>query len=389
MESQEFYRQLPLLASFADSLDPVAYQPVPADWWVILTDVRGSTKAIEAGRYKEVNSAGSIGVMALANHFGHMEFPFIFGGDGMTCLVPPTQAAAARDLMAGTVRHVKQAFGLDLRLAVVPVQELYRQNRRLGLAKLRVSARYTQALLDGDGLDLAETLMKTPGSPWLIDPALPTALEPDFSGYTCRWEDYRSPHGETVALIIKFRSGTDSRRGQALRELENLIGSPEVCHPLRAELGRMSLRKARLNLETAVQVGTGRGWAAWKHRMKLRLLVLSGMIMVAFHIHHVIGKRDISESPIDNILSSDFRKFDNTLKMIVALSRPHRQALETWLKAQQTDGLLDYGLHVTDRAMITCLLYNQGDGEVHFVDAADGGYAYAAKQLKAALAPKP
>ncbi|MBN2605844.1 MAG: DUF3095 family protein, partial [Thiotrichales bacterium] len=49
---------------------------------------------------------------------------------------------------------------------------------------------------------------------------------------------------------------------------------------------------------------------------------------------------------------------------------------------QYQAGILFYGCHQTNAAVITCLIEKTGTDHVHFVDAADGGYAMAAKQLK-------
>ncbi len=57
------------------------------------------------------------------------------------------------------------------------------------------------------------------------------------------------------------------------------------------------------------------------------------------------------------------------------------------LEKARIEGRIFYGLHITDRAMITCLMHTGAGHEVHFVDAADGGYAYAAKQLKGRSRP--
>src|SRR5271157_5132941 len=43
---------------------------IPGNWTVFLSDVVGSTKVIAAGRYKDVNTAGSLPVMAIANLVG-------------------------------------------------------------------------------------------------------------------------------------------------------------------------------------------------------------------------------------------------------------------------------------------------------------------------------
>lgn len=386
MNSDQFYRHLPEVDDFRQVFLDQAYREVPADWWLVMTDVIGSTKAIEAGLYKEVNAAGGLGVMALANHFGHMDFPFIFGGDGLTCLVPGGQAEAARSLMLGTVARVKQAFGLDLRLALIPVTELYRAGQKLALAKWRVSPRYCQALLEGAGLDWAEKLMKTPGSPWLVTQTEAGGPQPDFSGYTCRWEDYPSRHGETVALIVKFRPGFEADRTEFLHKLDELLGSAAEHHPLHVRQGRMTLRTRRLNAEAAVFTGSPKGWPAFWARQRLRLLILFALVVRAFNLPVKVGKQEVARAPEDNILTADFRKFDNTLKLVAAVSPGQRARLETWLKDLHNSGQIFFGLQVSDRAVITCLLYNHGDGEVHFVDAADGGYAFAAKQLKAQLA---
>lgn len=52
-----FYTHLPRLTRFGEIFEGKGFHPVPDDWWVACTDVVGSTKAIEAGHYKEVNVA--------------------------------------------------------------------------------------------------------------------------------------------------------------------------------------------------------------------------------------------------------------------------------------------------------------------------------------------
>ena len=379
--TSDFYRNLPRLTRFAQIFEGRGFEPVPDDWYLACTDVVGSTAAIEAGLYKEVNSAGSLAAMAIGNHFGGMDFPFFFGGDGMICLIPGGDAAAVADLLAGTGERVKEAFGLELRLGLIPVADLRASGKVLRLAKLEVSPQYCQAILDGDGFDEADRLLKEPGSPYTMDSRRPRSVEPDFAGYTCRWEDFRSPKDETVALIVRFRRPEAGWAQTFLGRLDTLLGSPAEHHPLRAETHRPAGTK-RLNAEIAIRARGAKGWIRLKQSIIVRLQMLMSQAAIAFRIPIKVGQKDLSKLIDGNLASSDYRKFDNTLKMVVALDRSSRARLQSLLETARTEGKIFYGLHVTDRAMITCLMHTGAGHEVHFVDAADGGYAYAAKQLK-------
>ena len=50
MPNQDFYRDLKVYPNFQEIANPDVYTPVPEDWQVVITDVKGSTKAIEAGK---------------------------------------------------------------------------------------------------------------------------------------------------------------------------------------------------------------------------------------------------------------------------------------------------------------------------------------------------
>ena len=59
-----------------------------------------------------------------------------------------------------------------------------------------------------------------------------------------------------------------------------------------------------------------------------------------------------------------------------------REALDAWLAARYAKRELVYGLHVTDRAHMTCLVFNYSGRHLHFIDGADGGLFLAAKAFK-------
>ena len=96
MNSTAFYANLPLLTEFSGVGRQESYVPLPGDWHVVMCDVRNSTAAVEAGRYKNVNTLGAAVITAMLNAAGATEIPFIFEGDGAMLCVPPELLDSAR-----------------------------------------------------------------------------------------------------------------------------------------------------------------------------------------------------------------------------------------------------------------------------------------------------
>jgi len=116
-----FLATVPSFARFGQILDPQLYAALPDDWVVGLADVVSSTQAIEAGHYKNVNMAGAAVIAAVSNALGNAPYPFVFGGDGASFALPSDRAAAARQALACTAAFVVEVYGLELRVAEVPV----------------------------------------------------------------------------------------------------------------------------------------------------------------------------------------------------------------------------------------------------------------------------
>ena len=78
-----FYATLPAYTNFSEAMDLTRYTPVPDDWFVIISDIKGSTQAVQNGRYKEVNMLGASCIVAVLNVASELENPFVFAGDGI------------------------------------------------------------------------------------------------------------------------------------------------------------------------------------------------------------------------------------------------------------------------------------------------------------------
>ena len=86
------------------------------------------------------------------------------------------------------------------------------------------------------------------------------------------------------------------------------------------------------------------------------------------------------------IRNSDVRKFNDVYRQILAGTAAQREALTAWLEERYAQRELAYGLHVTDRAHMTCLVFNYSGRHLHFIDGADGGLFSAAKAFKERVA---
>src|ERR1700689_4367276 len=97
-DQDSFYARLAPMRSAASVLDARNYVPAPADWWLAVSDIRGSTAAVAEGRHADVNFAAAAMIAALTHLCGPI--PYQFGGDGAVALVPPENVEAAKRVLA-------------------------------------------------------------------------------------------------------------------------------------------------------------------------------------------------------------------------------------------------------------------------------------------------
>ena len=77
--ADKFYEQLEGFAEFSQFTQLKWYRPLPSTWFVLITDVKGSTAAIEEGLYREVNSLGAASIVVLLNAVAPIRVPYVFG----------------------------------------------------------------------------------------------------------------------------------------------------------------------------------------------------------------------------------------------------------------------------------------------------------------------
>jgi hypothetical protein len=381
--SEDFYEQLAVQQNFLEIANPAVYCPVPADWFLVLTDVKGSTEAIRAGRYKEVNLIGAASIIALLNVAHGRDIPFVFGGDGATLLIPPSLLAPAQAALAGTQQIAASEFALDLRVGIVAVRKLLAAGHEIRLARVRISDHYDQAMLTGSGLTYFERLVKDPATAaaYQLDPNI--SPQADFTGLECRWEDVQSRYGETVTLLVVATGVTavaesDTYRS-TLQQIDLIYGRDGAYSPVTPDTLNPTMKPAILLGETKFR-SPAQFWQRQKYLWQIWTVTTTFKALLK-------GTSRRANKPWNRYLdllvdTTDYRKYDNVLRMVIAGAAEQRQALVAYLEEGCQRGELVYGLHVSDRALLTCVVFERMGRQVHFVDGADGGYALAAVDLK-------
>lgn len=376
-----FFDTLPVFAKFEGVADAENYRPLPDDWALATADIVGSTKAIEAGRYKSVNMAGASVISSLLNTLGRRDLPFVFGGDGALVAFPATLQDRTREALAAVQAWVADELGLTMRAAIIPMADIRAKGLDVRVARFQASEEVSYAMFAGGGSSWAEAEMKA--GRYRIDPA-PTGTRPDLTGLSCRWNPIEARHGEIVS-IIAAPSGSDNVPAfrQVVADIVTITGEEDRAgHPVPADGPAYSFPPKGLDIEVRATAPKGR-------RVWPRLFVLGQMALTAISdkFGWTIGRFDPKQYKRDVAQNSDFRKFDDGLKMTIDVDRMVFEKIEARLKQAEQAGVCVFGLHRQDSALMTCIVASplQRD-HVHFVDGAAGGYAMAAAKMKAKAA---
>lgn len=384
MDNSGFFASLPVIGDFESVTLADSYAQLPPDWHVVFCDVRNSTAAVAAGNYRNVNSIGAAAITAVINAAAGVDIPFSFEGDGAVLCVPQRLLEPARAALAMTREMARDAFGLDLRIATVPVGEIP-AGFSVRVARYRVSENYVQAVFSGGGIASVDALIKDPATAgrYLIAPG---SVEPagSFDGFECRWQDIPSRHGETVSLMV-LALDYDAERVAAvyrevIRKVREVYGDEESCHPVSLPQLAMTLSSRNLADESGVRAKQQTRLGRWRWMMHARLMVMTGWLLMRFGVR--TEATDWGRYKSDLVRNTDVRKFSDVYRQILSGTAGQREALDGWLQQQYRRRRLLYGLHVTDRAHMTCLVFDYSGRHLHFIDGADGGLFLAAKAFK-------
>lgn len=377
MSDIHFYQQLDSFSNFEDLAQSHLYQEVPSDWSIIITDIKGSTQAIEAGRYRDVNLIGVASIVAATHVFNGVEIPFVFGGDGTTFVVPEQLREPVLRELSSVSQLALSQYQLDLRVGCVPVSEINQRGSHLRVAKFGLVPKRSLAVFIGGGLSLADSMIKQESETfgYFGD----SSGELDLSDLSCRWQPIPAKQGQVVSIIALAQQQEQASEvyTRLIKDMQEVIGGDlEQANPVESmqmkykSMGEMYRDESNL-------FASRFNWMFIKRLISMPVSVL----MFGTQVCRRFFKLEDYTSSVKS--HSDYRKFDDALRTVLDLSTDQQAKIVNILQGYYEAGQLYYGTHSSDEALMTCFVSSFADSDhLHFIDGGGGGYALAANQLK-------
>lgn len=376
MSSDVFFAGVPVFTDFERVTDESNYRPLPEAWVLATADIVASTQAIVDGRYKDVNMAGVSVISAVLNAVGKGDYPFVFAGDGAVIALPASLENFACRALAATQVWVKETLDLDLRIAVVPISDIRAAGLDVRVARYSASPFVTYAMFSGGGTSWAEKAMKM--GHFSVQKAAPGA-RPDLTGLSCRWSPIEARNGEIVSIIVLPGDAGPANEFQTLVAAVVSIAAEQNRngHPAPEDGPAFAFSMKAVSREAAAAAPKGR-----RLREKLIIFLQIGFAVFLNKFGMTFGQFDARHFRKDVSSNSDFRKFDDGLKMTVDMDAVRISRIEALLRQAQEKGVVCYGLHRQTTALMTCFMPSPlSRDHIHFIDGAAGGYAVAASQI--------
>lgn len=213
--------------------------------------------------------------------------------------------------------------------------------------------------------------------------AAPAGTQPDLSGLSCRFEVMPASRGLILSLLVMPTRGADPRAFRKVIEdvIDLVERSPDGGRPVPPQGPPLKWPPQGVDLEAR----TKRGGSLLARRVSVLAYTLFAYLIMRFDLKAGgftpgVYKRQVAEN-------SDFRKYDDGLRMVIDCTVELERALTDRLAVAAREGIVRYGVHRQDAAMMTCFTPSLlRSDHVHFIDGARGGYASAATALKAMMA---
>lgn len=351
-----------------------SFKAVPANWHIIITDIKSSTQAVNSGLHENVNliATGSIVTVLNIAFKANIAIPFFFGGDGATFIIPESIIDRSMKALQIYRRNTQENFNLDLRAGIVPVKEIYELGHTLKISRFNISKIFSIPIILGDGLDYAEKIIK--GEDYLFANDNSADEELDLSGMQCRWDKIQPPENSeevvTLIAIVRDFSKQATVLSKVIAQLDQIYGSSEKRQPI--SIPKLIFRTSFNHLGREMRHRLG--------KVKFFELIKTWLVNAYGYIYF---RTESGQKYLNQMVEmSDTLVIDGRLNTVITGTIEQRTQLENFLDQLEANDEIMYGIYVSGESVMSCYVRDLEDDHIHFVDGAEGGYTKAAAVLK-------
>ncbi len=379
-----FYSDLPVLDSFFDISDPAHYHSIPDNWYIGISDIVDSSKKIDEQKYKWVNILGASPIIGLMNESKKADLPFSFGGDGCAICFPAEYKDDVERVFKASKKTGKTAYDMDLRAGIYPISFIRDHGFDVQIARFKVSDFYNQAVFIGGGLNFVEDHLKLDKSTQYLVP-YPTegSLDVDFSGLECRWQEVKKKNRKVYSILVKANVKKDEEvalYNSVLTKMRESFGFDDNTNPVFVESLTMNLSPNKLSGEVKFRT-SGQSWLKKLiYLLEVQIRTLLGKFFMKFD--KKTSETDWKYYKPDMVANNDHKKFDDMLRLVISSKENQIKKFRSFLDHQFEASKLSYGIHESDSALVTCMVFAWHRQHIHFIDGNNGGYVRASKDLK-------
>lgn len=379
MADKQFYKNLrPFKGTLIELLgDDTYFVDVPKSWHVVVVDILNSTSAVNAGNHHQVNLTATGAIISVLNAIRKVkrsnEIPYFFGGDGATFIVPSSLLNKIIHVLENYRIHIKRKIELVLRVGEIPVSKLIESEVQLKIAKHRLTDKLSIPIVLGDGLKVAESIIKSSFKEEETTAFDETLL--NLEGMECRWDQILPDQQQTkvVCLLLDASLEKDQRNvyKKVLAQMDEEFGKFENRQPIKSNNLKLDPNPTKVWEEMKIRLTS----TSWMYFFKSWLKSNFGRIYLNLTSS---GKQYLSQ--IEQ-LSHTFM-LDGMINTVFTAEQKSIDRFIAFLDEMERDKKLIYGIHVTHASVMSCYVLDRRTTHSHFVDGTEGGYTSAAKMFK-------
>ncbi|APA65723.1 DUF3095 family protein [Maribacter sp. 1_2014MBL_MicDiv] len=379
MADKQFYKNLRLFKGTLIELlgDDTYFVDVPKSWHVVVVDILNSTSAVNAGNHHQVNLTATGAIISVLNAIRMVkrsnEIPYFFGGDGATFIVPSSLLNKIIHVLENYRIHIKRKIELVLRVGEIPVSNLIESEVQLKIAKHRLTDKLSIPIVLGDGLKVAESMIKSSFKEEETTAFDETLL--NLEGMECRWDQILPAQQQTkvVCLLLDASLEKDQRNvyKKVLAQMDEEFGKFENRQPIKSNNLKLDPNPTKVWEEMKIRLTS----TSWMYFFKSWLKSNFGRIYLNLTSS---GKQYLSQ--IEQ-LSHTFM-LDGMINTVFTAEQKNINRFIAFLDEMERDKKLIYGIHVTHASVMSCYVLDRRTTHSHFVDGTEGGYTSAAKMFK-------